>query len=175
MALIPYFDDDSMPISMFSHEMEEGAKRKKRANLYRALPNHKLMAEYSLSMIEALVEKGLLGARLRELIILRVGARTHAAYELHHHRRIARNAGLTKEEIAAAVLEVDEVCLSDLERLVLRYVDFLIIDVKAPKDIFLAVIEELGVERALEILYLTGFYMLLSRFLETTEVEIESE
>ncbi len=174
MARIPYIDDESMPVTMFSHE-NAAASKTRRANLYRALPNHPVLSGQIIATIDALVKNGTLGIRLRELVILRVGARSHCAYEVHHHRRIAARGGLTTQEIEAALLEADESVLVESERRVLRYVDALVIDVKAPAPLFDAIRLDLGVEKAIEIIHLVGFYMWLARFLETTEVDIESE
>lgn len=174
MARIPYIDDTAMPITMFSHE-KASASETRRANLYRALPNHPALATQILSMIDTLVKHGTLGIRLRELVILRVAARSHCAYEAHHHQRIAARGGMTAEEIDAALLLGDDSVLSSNKRRFLRFVDALIIDVKAPAPLFDAICADLGVEKTIEAIHLTGFYMSLARFLETTEVDIESD
>ncbi|RKJ96288.1 carboxymuconolactone decarboxylase family protein [Alicycliphilus denitrificans] len=174
MARIPYIDDEAMPVTMFAHE-KAAASETRRANLYRALPVHPALARQILATIDVLVKHGTLGIRLRELVILRVAARSRCAYEIHHHKRIAARGGLSAQEINAALLASDDGVLSEAERLLLRYVDALILDVKAPGPLFDAVRADLGLEKAVEVIHLVGFYMSLARFLETTEVDIESD
>ncbi|MFT3804004.1 MAG: carboxymuconolactone decarboxylase family protein [Burkholderiaceae bacterium] len=174
MARIPYIDDDTMPVTMFAHE-KAALSETRRANLYRALPVHRALAGQILATIDVLVKNGTLGIRLRELVILRVAARSHCAYEIHHHKRIAARGGISVPEIDAALLTGDDGVLPESERRLLRYVDALVIDVKAPGPLFDAVCDDLGVEKAVEVIHLVGFYMSLARFLETTEVDIESD
>jgi alkylhydroperoxidase family enzyme len=55
--------------------------------------------------LDTFVFKGNLDPRLRELAVLRVLWRCHAAYEWGNHYRLGRNAGLSREEIVAVRTE----------------------------------------------------------------------
>ena len=69
--------------------------------------------------------------RLRELAILRVGRLSRAAYEVFQHERIAREAGVTDDKIAAlrdATIEAP--AFSDNEKAVLRFTDDVVRNVR---------------------------------------------
>ena len=69
---------------------------------------------------------------LRELAILRVGRLSRAAYEVFQHERIAREAGVTDDKIAAlrdATIEAP--AFSDNEKAVLRFADDVVRNVRA--------------------------------------------
>ncbi|KAJ4490511.1 beta-ketoadipate enol-lactone hydrolase [Lentinula aciculospora] len=51
------------------------------------------------SLLGAVRTKGKLSADIRELMILRVAAINHAAFEWIHHEHVARDAGLTTEQL----------------------------------------------------------------------------
>ena len=104
---------------------------------------------------------------------MRVGALSHASYEIHQHRRVAAKVGLDAARIAAALQERDEECLTPFEQLVLRFTDAVVWQVKAPAHLYEPVAARLGPAGICELLHTIGFYMLVSRFLENLEVDIE--
>jgi len=63
---------------------------------------------------------------------------------------------------------------SDLERAVLRFTDEVVRDVKASDAAFEAVAAGLSHREISELLMTIGFYMLVCRYLENLEVEIEA-
>jgi alkylhydroperoxidase family enzyme len=110
---------------------------------------------------------------LRELVILRVGAISRATYEIHQHKRLATSVGLSDDEIAAALRERSDDCLPEFSQLVLKFTDSVVWEVKAPEPLYADVTRQLSERQMAELLLTIGFYMLVSRFLENTEVEIE--
>ena len=70
-------------------------------NIFGTLGKHpKLLKRFNL-LGGFLLNKGLVPARERELVILRVGANARAEYEFGQHTVIGRDCGLTDDEIAA--------------------------------------------------------------------------
>jgi alkylhydroperoxidase family enzyme len=110
---------------------------------------------------------------LRELAILRVNFLSGDKYDLHHHERAGRNAGLTEEQISALANGSSDVSWSPVEQLVIRYTDDVVRNVKAGDELFNALLEHLDHQRMAELTLTIGFYMLAGRFLENFEVEIE--
>ena len=49
----------------------------------------------------AIADPEVLEPRIREAAILRVAHLSNSAYELHHHRPLARGVGLTDDDLAA--------------------------------------------------------------------------
>lgn len=171
MPRIPYVDTEQLPESITA-----ALSRRPPLNLYRMLPNAGTAAtEGFLALGNALLRQGDLEPQLRELAILRVGHLSDASYEVHQHERVAARVGLPEEKIQATSTGADAPVFDDRERLVLRYVDTVVRSVKASDDEFAAVRAQLGDQGVCELTLTIGFYMLVSRFLENLEVEIEGE
>lgn len=168
MARIPYFDMSQAPAAY-----TELLSARHPLNLYRMLPHAGPAAVGFLKLGGALLRENALDAKLREIAILRVGLISRAGYEVHQHRRVARQVGLADDKVAALEIGADTAALDARERLVLEFTDTLVHHVKAP-DLLFARMQARFSEREIAELVLTiGFYMMVSRFLENFEVDIE--
>ncbi|MEO7010571.1 MAG: carboxymuconolactone decarboxylase family protein, partial [Caldimonas sp.] len=143
-------------------------------NLYRMLPHAGKAAEGFLKLGGALLRDNELDSRLREIAILRVGLLSGASYEVHQHRKIARRVGLADAKVAALEPGADTSALDDLELHVLRFTDQLVHQVRAPDAMFEAMRERLTTRALAELVLTVGFYMMVSRFLENFDVDIEA-
>jgi alkylhydroperoxidase family enzyme len=123
----------------------------------------------------ALLFKAELDPILRELVILRVGYLSDATYEIHQHLVVARHVGVSDAKIEALPQGPDAAVFSDKERAILRFTDEVVKDVKASDPAYEAVARHLSHREVAELLLTIGFYMMVSRFLENLEVEIEPE
>jgi len=168
MARIPYFDLAEAPASYT--EMLGGRPP---LNLYRMLPHAGKAAEGFLRLGGALLRDNELDSRLREIAILRVGLLSGAGYEVHQHRKLARKIGLADAKIAALEPGTDPSALDELELQVLRFTDQVFHRVKAPDAMFDAMRTQLTTKALAELVLTIGFYMMVSRFLENFEVDIE--
>jgi membrane-bound ClpP family serine protease len=63
---------------------------------------------------------------------------------------------------------------TDLESRLIRFTDAVVRDVKAPAPLYEAVASLLSNKQLIEVLMTIGFYMLVSRFLENLEIDIEN-
>lgn len=169
MARIPYFDMDRI-----DPEYRALLGERPPLNLYRMLPHAGPAAIGFLKLGGALLRDNELDSRLREIAILRVGLLSRASYEVHQHRRIARRVGLSDDKVAALEHGADTAALDERERFVLAFTDQLFHGVKADDAMF-AQAQSLFTPRQLSELVLTvGFYMMVCRFLENFEVDIEA-
>jgi alkylhydroperoxidase family enzyme len=169
MARIPYFDMAQAP-----EAYQALLSGRPPLNLYRMLPHAgPALAQGFLGMGGALLRENQIDSQLREIAILRVGILSQASYEVHQHKRVARNVGLSDAKIAALEVGADTSVFNELERLVLQFTDVVFHDVKAPDELFNAVSSRLGFRQTAELVLTIGFYMLVSRFLENFEVDIE--
>jgi alkylhydroperoxidase family enzyme len=110
---------------------------------------------------------------LREIAIVRVGVVSKAAYEVYQHEAISRRLGMSDALIAAIHEGPSAPAFDDLQRMVMAYTDDVVANVRAGDGTFLPLRERLG-DKALQELTITiGFYMMVSRFLETFDVDIE--
>ncbi|WP_458757406.1 carboxymuconolactone decarboxylase family protein [Afipia sp. TerB] len=171
MGRIPYFDMDKAPV-----ELQELLKVRHPLNLYRMLPHATTVAPGFLKMGGAILRDSAIDPVLREIAILRVGFLSKATYETHQHKRVARNVGVSDAKIAA--LENDQPgsdAFSPLEKLVIRYTDDVVANVKASTALFDELLAQLNHRRMAELTLTIGFYMMVSRFLENFEVDIEPQ
>ena len=168
MARIAYFDLAQAPASY-----TELLGSRPALNLYRMLPHAGKAAEGFLRLGGALLRDNELDSRLREIAILRVGLLSGASYEVHQHRKIARKIGLADAKLAALEPGTDAAALDELELQVLRFTDEVFHHVKASDATFEAMRAWLTTKALAELVLTIGFYMMVCRFLENFEVDIE--
>jgi alkylhydroperoxidase family enzyme len=171
MARIPYPDLDALPDDVKSFV----GRIRPMLNIYRMLPHAETSLYGFMKLGNALLFKAELDPILRELVILRVGYLSDATYEIHQHLVVARHVGVPADKIAAAKQGPDAKVFSPLERAILRFTDEVVRDVKASDAAYEAVAKYLSHREISELLLTIGFYMMVSRFLENLEVEIEPE
>jgi alkylhydroperoxidase family enzyme len=112
--------------------------------------------------------------KLRELIILRVGALSKSAYEEHQHRAVGKRVGLTNEQIEAALAPVVGAPLTEREQAVLRFAEDVILHVD-PSDAALSEARKYLADREIfEMLVLIGNYMMIARIIATARLEIDA-
>jgi 4-carboxymuconolactone decarboxylase len=142
-------------------------------NIYRMLPHAGPAAVGFLKLGGALLRRSELDAQLREIAILRVGMISGATYEVHQHKRLARNAGLAPDKIAALTEGGDLRVFDERERFVIDFTDQVVHHVKVNDAMFAQAQERFGERQLAELVLTIGFYMMVSRFLENYEVDIE--
>ncbi len=114
-------------------------------------------------------------ARRREIAVLRVAHATSAGYERAQHERLARQAGVTEEEIAAIAVEEPVTSLDEEANLICRVADEVSRDVRLSDEALTRLIERYGAREASDVILLVSYYNMVSRFLESTRVELETE
>jgi 4-carboxymuconolactone decarboxylase len=114
-------------------------------------------------------------ARRREIAVLRVAHATGAGYERAQHERLARLAGVTEEEIAAIAVEEPVASLDGEANLICRVADEVSRDVRLSDEALARLIERYGPREASDVILLVSYYNMVSRFLESTRVELEEE
>lgn len=113
-----------------------------------------------------------LDARLREIAILRVAVLSRADYEWTQHEAIGRAVGVTDDEIAA-IREEAPGGLDDAARLVVRFTDECVRQVRVSDPIFAEALGRFSSQEIAELVITIGYYMLIARFLETLGVDLE--
>lgn len=171
MARHPYPPLDNLP----EHLAKEIRNRvaPDRGNVWKMLMWTPDTARSFIDFSEAVRHHTLLSSKLRELIILRVGALCGAAYEVHHHKRIAREVGMTESEIAATGVGGNVSGLDDKQRLVLAMADDLVNNKQLGESNFAKAVEAFGVRTVADIVLLAGFYITACLFLKTFGIDIE--
>jgi 4-carboxymuconolactone decarboxylase len=112
--------------------------------------------------------------KLREIAILRTGYLSNAAYEVFQHEALARHVGLTDAQIAAIKAGgAASAALGEAGAAVLAYTDDLVANVRASDATMAAVRKHLDDIQFVDLTLVIGMYMMVSRFLETTGIEID--
>jgi alkylhydroperoxidase family enzyme len=141
------------------------------SNLVRALLRTRGCTAGYLDLGFALIDANV-DVKRRELIILRVGALSHSAYERMQHLPPARKAGWSDAEIAA--IEAGETeRLNPADGAMLRFVDACVLDVRVSDPIYAAISQFLSDQEIAEATLLIGYYMMTARYLETLQVDLD--
>ena len=142
-------------------------------NLFRMMAGGEGLLRAFVRLGNHLLSKSKLSPVLREIAILRVGALSSARYEVFQHERIARGLGMTDGLLAAIRHGPDDPAFDDLQRLVMRFTDDVVRNVRASDETFEAVRARLSLQELQELTVTIGYYMTASRFLETFDIDIE--
>lgn len=121
------------------------------------------------------VLSGPMDARRREIAILRVAHATDAGYEWAQHERLARSAGVSEREIAAIATEEPVSSLDEEVNVICRVADEVSRDVRLSDDALQQLIDRYGPREAGDVILLVSYYNMVSRFLESTRVQLEDE
>ena len=117
-----------------------------------------------------------LPARIRELAILRVAHRRDCAYEWTHHVDLAKNEGITDDEIAAVqrMPARAPATSTTFERAVLTGVDELDEKSQLSDQTWAALGERLDDQQRMDFVFTVGCYTLLAMAFNTFGVQLEN-
>jgi len=111
---------------------------------------------------------------LREIAILRAGYIAKSEYETFQHEAMARHLNMTEAQIDAVRKGGQHPgVLTAQQQAVLDFADDVIVNVRASDQTLAAVRAFLSDEEVKDLILVTGLYMTISRFLETTGVDME--
>ncbi len=114
-----------------------------------------------------------LDPREREIAILRVAHSTGSVYEWTQHRILAKNEGLSDAEIEIIDGDGEVSGLDDTGNLLCRVADEISRDVKLSDEALASILDHYGTRTATELIFVCSYFNMLSRFLESTRVELE--
>jgi alkylhydroperoxidase family enzyme len=168
MARIPYPEPDTLP-----PETRATLDKLPPLNIFRMLAGGEGLLAAFARFGTHLLYKTALDPVLREIAILRVGVLSGAGYEVYQHERIAKGIGMSDDLIAAIHAGPDAKPFDDLQRLAMRFTDDVVANVRATDGTFAPLRERLSLQELQELIMVIGYYMIVSRFLETFDVDIE--
>ena len=116
-----------------------------------------------------------LDARVREVVILSVGAVFESRYELYAHRAVAAKMGLVAEDIEALATGKEigaETKLHPAEVTAHRLVHAVAKDHRVSPELFAEAQEAFGHKALVDMLHLAGLYMSVSSLLNAFEVPV---
>ena len=169
MARVPYPDPSEL-----SEEMAAFLSRLPTLNIFRMMAGSDGLLQVFTRLGNHLLYRAELDPVLRELAILRVGVLSEAAYELHQHEEVGRQLGMSEALLAAGRAGPDDPVLDEVQRLVLRFTDDVVVNVRASDATFEPLRECLTPRSLQELTVTIGYYMLVCRYLETFGIDIEA-
>ncbi len=169
MARVPYPDPKSL-----SSETQEILGKMPPLNIFRMMAGGEGLLQAFTRMGNYILFKSKLDPILREIAIIRTGVLSTAKYEVYQHERIGRDLGMSDALIKAIHAGSSDPAFNDMQRLVMRYTDDVVKNVRAGDQTFKPLSERLSLQEMQELTVTIGYYMMVSRFLETFDVDIEA-
>lgn len=140
-------------------------------NLFLTLGRHRKLFRGWLHLAGRLMPGGTLPRRDTELVILRVAQLTGCRYELEHHRRLGRRAGLTEADMARVADGTTATGWSARERVLLSAVDELHEVRDLSDEAWASVREHLDERAAIELVLLITHYEMLATTIDALRIQ----
>lgn len=164
---------EPLPVDRIDPEIRERLGDGPVLNIFRTLAHHpKLMKRWMVFGSHVLARSSL-PARDRELAILRVGWLCRAEYEWSQHVAIARQSGVSDEEIQRVARGPDAAGWSEAERALLRASDELHADSFIGDATWAELTRHYDTTQLLDLVFTVGQYHLVSMALNTLGVQLE--
>ncbi len=143
-------------------------------NIFRVLLNHPILARRLNDLLMTLLVRGKLDARLRELVIMRLGWATGSDYEWTQHWRIAREQGLPEVDLLAVRDWRGSDRFSDADRAVLAATDETLEEGAISPETWALCLQHVGgSEELLELTAAVGTWRLISSLLQSVDIPLE--
>src|SRR5258706_9729597 len=169
MARIPYFDR-----SQATGRAARAYERLPALNIFNMMGHAGEMIDGFTKLGTQILNFSSLDPVLLEIAIVRVGVLSRASYEVYQHERISRQLGMSDAMIAGIHEGPGAAVFTPLQSQVMAYTDDVVANVRACDATFEPLKTALGYKALQELTITIGYYMMVSRFLETFDVDIES-
>jgi 4-carboxymuconolactone decarboxylase len=116
-----------------------------------------------------------LSFRQRELVILRTAAHAGSEYEMFHHTKLGASAGMSDDELAAAVDVTSRHPWAPEEAALLRVTDELATTCDVSNEAWAGLGDDLDDAARISLLTLVGFFRLVGGVLNGARVQLESD
>ncbi|MEK7847717.1 MAG: carboxymuconolactone decarboxylase family protein [Chloroflexota bacterium] len=144
-------------------------------NIYRALAHSRGAMLHFMRLGNTLLERCHLDHRLRELAILRVATLTGSQYEWAQHVTLARECGVSAEQMEAIGQWRTSPAFDARDRAVLAYTDEVAQKVQVGDDTFREVSRYLDEASIVELTLSIGFWGMVARLLEALQVDLDPD
>ena len=142
-------------------------------NIFRTLGHHPGLLKRFNALGGAFLVHGLVPARAREIVVLRVGWNCRSVYEFGQHTVIGRDAGLTEAEITALTTARALGPWNDDDEALIALADELCADDCVSDATFAVLRRRWNDAELVELVALAGFYRMVSGILNSLGVEPE--
>jgi alkylhydroperoxidase family enzyme len=143
-------------------------------NVFRVLLRNPPVAKRVNDLLLTLLFRGKLEARLRELVIMRLGWTTRSNYEWTQHWRIALELGVSEQDLLAVREWQGSECFSEADQAVLQATDETVQNGFISSETWSRCERHVGgVEELLELVAAIGTWRMISGILRSLEIPLE--
>ena len=139
------------------------------------LLNHPRVAGPWLTFNNVLLGRPTIDPRQRELLIIRIAWHARAEYEYLQHVRLAKQLGVTDEEVEAVTKGPDAGTWSPLEADLLSAADELYDDARISTATWARLSEHFDTQQLMEIAFVVGTYLCLAFVLNSAGVQLDPD
>jgi 4-carboxymuconolactone decarboxylase len=143
-------------------------------NIFGTIAHHPKLLKRFMNFAGLFLNKGLLPAREREIVILRVGWNCQSVYEFGQHTVIGQRVGLSMTEIDALTKNSNEYKWSDRDVALIAMSDELCADNCVSDATWKSLTTYWKADELIELVMVAGTYRLVSGFLNTMGVELDA-
>ena len=168
MPLIPYPD-----LTKSSPEVQEMIRRLPvPANIFKMMAHAETLLKPVMKLGGSMLGKMELDAKLRELCLLHAVMLARGEYEWMQHVPIAMALGATQPQIEALAKGEDRAgCFDATEQAALVFTRELVVDGRGSETALATLRRHVSDRQVVELIMMTGFYVMLARLTETLKVE----
>ncbi|OMC38776.1 carboxymuconolactone decarboxylase [Mycobacterium sp. GA-1841] len=157
------------------HQPMPTTDRPKALNVLGAMAHHPALAQAYFTFNGHLLSGTTLSERHRELLVMRVAALRKCGYEWAQHLFVARDAGLTDEEIGRIAYGPEAPFWDKLEAGMLWAVDELVHDGSISDQTWQTLTSELDTKQVLDLIFTVSGYDALARMLNSLQLPLDRD
>lgn len=124
---------------------------------------------------QTLLRHGVLPARWRELVVLRVAWRTKCQYEWAQHARPAARINIPAEQVAAVPVGATSPLFSPFEAILFSATDQLIAGYQIDDDTWRELMKELDASQLVELAFVVGTFVCVAMVLRSLGVQLDDD
>ena len=128
-----------------------------------------------LALQEAEQAQTSLSERVRQVVILTVGAVWQCDYERYAHSAVARAAGFSEKTIRALAQGLEDGELNETERLTQRFTRQVMTEHQVSEELYSQAVTTLGAQGIVDLIFLAGCYVTVSSVLNAFKVPVPED
>lgn len=144
-------------------------------NIFGTIAHHPRLLKRFMNFAGLFLNKGLLPAREREIVVLRVGWNCQSVYEFGQHTIIGKRVGLTMTEIESLTKDPSAHAWNAKDRNLIAMADDLCSDNCVSENTWQRLTTDWKQDELIELVMVAGTYRLVSGFLNTMGVALDSD
>jgi AhpD family alkylhydroperoxidase len=157
------------------HSQPPTENRPKALHVLGTLAHHPELAQAYFTLNGHILMATTLSERHRELLIMRVAAVRKCGYEWAQHLFVARDAGLTDEEIGRIAYGPDSPFWDEVDAALTRAVDELIGEGTINEPTWATLAAHFTTQQLLDVIFTVGTYDLLARLFNALQLDIDDD